>query len=188
MIKKINYYLDKYFGIEIIRSRPKESIKFAHKYFKKKKLIAIEIGVLKGQNSEDILKNLNIKKIYLVDPYIKYEKYKKDGNYGKLIQAEKEAKTRLRKYPGKIEWIKDFSEKAIKKINEYVDFIYIDGNHEYEYVKKDLELYWKKLNKKGIIAGHDIQCEGVSKALLEFSEKKKLKVFFGDRRDWWIIK
>lgn len=77
---------------------------------------------------------------------------------------------------------------AISEIPCNIDFVYIDGNHEYEYVKKDMELYWNVLNNGGILSGHDIQCAGVSKAVLEFSRKNDLEVSFGDRRDWWIIK
>jgi len=188
MIAKINYYLDKFFGIEIIRTRPKEAIKFAKDYFKNKPIKSIEIGIFKGQNSEDIIKNLNIKKNYLIDPYTQYEDYKSDGYYDKLKIAKKEALNRLKKWSNKIIWIRDYSEKAIKKISEEVDFIYVDGNHEYEYVKKDLQLYWIKLKKGGILSGHDIQSLGVSNAVLEFAKEKNLEVHFGDRRDWWIIK
>jgi hypothetical protein len=188
MAKSINFYLDKFLGIEIIRSRPKEAIQYAKNYFKNKAIIAIEIGVHKGQNSEDLLKNLNIKKIYLIDPYLKYGDYKKDANYSNINFMEKAAKKRLQRFHKKIVWIKAFSEKAIAKISEKVDLVYVDGNHEYNYVKKDLSIYWKKLNKGGILSGHDIQYLGVSKALLEFSEKNKVQIHFGDRRDWWIIK
>lgn len=188
MKQSINFYLDKFFGLEIIRTRPKEAIKFAKKYFKNKKVTAVEIGILRGQNSEDILKSLNVKKIYLIDPYAKYSDYEKDENCKNVKIAEKEAKKRLQNFFPKISWVKNYSEKAIDKIPSEIDFIYIDGNHEYKYVKKDLELYWKKLEKGGILSGHDIQYSGVSRAVLEFSRKNNLEIFFGDRRDWWIIK
>jgi len=55
-------------------------------------------------------------------------------------------------------------------------------------MNKDLELYWEKIKNKGIMAGHDIQYIGVSKSVLEFANKNKLTIRFGDRRDWWIIK
>ena len=40
-----------------------------------------------------------------------------------------------------------------------VDFLFIDGDHGYEGVKKDFEMYSKLLSKDGIIAFHDI-CNG----------------------------
>jgi len=79
------------------------------------------------------------------------------------------------------------SEHAFKDV-PMLDFIYIDGNHEYEYVKKDIEMYWHKIKDGGIMAGHDIQLKGVSDAVLEFARKNNLDIYFGDRRDWWIIK
>ncbi len=188
MIEKINYYLDKFFGLETIRVMPREAIKYAKKYFKNKKIIVVEIGVFRGKNSKNILKSFNISKIYLVDPYINYVDCESNLNDMNIKIAEEEAKKRLGKFSNKIVWVKEFSENAMKKIPSNIDFIYVDGNHEYEYVKKDLELYWKKLKKGGVLSGHDIQCLGVSKAVLEFAEKNKLDVHFGDRRDWWILK
>ncbi len=188
MNKSINFYLDKFFGIELIRSRPKEAIKFAKNYFKNKKIIAVEIGVFRGQNSEDIIRNLNISKIYLIDPYLKYDGYKNAVYSNFVASAEAEARKRLNKFSKKISWIKNYSENAIGMVQKNIDFIYIDANHEYKYIKKDLELYWEKLSMGGIMAGHDIQVNSVSKALLEFAKKKSLQINFGDRRDWWIIK
>lgn len=37
-----------------------------------------------------------------------------------------------------------------------IDFIFIDGDHSYEAVKKDFEFYSKFINKSGIIPFHDI--------------------------------
>ena len=37
-----------------------------------------------------------------------------------------------------------------------LDFIFIDGDHTYEGVRKDFEMYGKLLNPNGIIAFHDI--------------------------------
>ena len=44
--------------------------------------------------------------------------------------------------------------------DESFDAVFIDGNHSYEYVKKDLENYSKKVKKGGIIAMHDANFEG----------------------------
>jgi len=183
--QKINGFLSKNFRIEIISTK-RESIKFAKKYFKNKKIVAAEIGVFFGYNAKDINKSLNISKLYLIDPYAKYEEYKKDSAYPLLKRAKKNSHKINKK--NNILWIEEFSDKALKDIKEDLDLLYVDGNHEYEFVKKDLELYWKKIKKGGIIAGHEIQYKGVSKALLEFANKNNLEINFGDRRDWWIIK
>jgi len=174
------------FNLEIIRAHPREAIKFARDYFNKKEITAAEIGVFFGENAFEINKNLKVKKLYLIDPYENYEDYKTDEICSKLKKARKNAH-RINSARNII-WIENSSEDATKRINEEIDFLYIDGNHEYNYVKKDLELYWPKIKKGGIMAGHDIQGVGVSKALIEFVKRKKLEVFFGDRRDWWIIK
>ena len=39
--------------------------------------------------------------------------------------------------------------------DDSLDFIYIDGDHSYEAVKRDLELYLPKLKKGGLMCGHD---------------------------------
>ncbi len=180
----INKILDKLFNLEIIRTHPKEAIKFAREHFKGKEIIAIEIGVYKGENSEQMNKHLNIKKLYLIEPYKEYKSYA--GIYEELDKAKKKAHKRNNK--GNEIWIEQLSQDGIGYIYYNPDFIYIDGNHEYEYIKKDLELYWEILNKGGIIAGHDIQYDDISKAVLEFANKENVDVHFGDRRDWWIIK
>nr|MDJ0636632.1 class I SAM-dependent methyltransferase [Xenococcaceae cyanobacterium MO_188.B29] len=39
--------------------------------------------------------------------------------------------------------------------DEYFDWVYIDGNHLYEYVKKDIELSFRKTKIGGYITGDD---------------------------------
>ncbi len=45
-------------------------------------------------------------------------------------------------------------------IDGQFDALFIDGNHSYEYVKKDLENYWDKVRPGGIVALHDVNFEG----------------------------
>jgi predicted O-methyltransferase YrrM len=47
-----------------------------------------------------------------------------------------------------------------ENIDEGYDAVFIDGNHSYEYVKKDLENYWHKVKDGGIVALHDVNFEG----------------------------
>ena len=185
----MGHVLNRMFDVQLKFIHPKESTTFAREHFKNKPITVAEIGVFMGKNAKSIIKNLNVNRIYLIDPYEKYEEYKKDGVYNKLPNARRIAHNRLKHYNSHIIWIERFSESAIDKIKEKLDFVYIDGNHEYEYVKKDMVLYWEKIGEGGILAGHDIVDENVSRALIEFISENKIKmVYFGDKLDWWIIK
>jgi predicted O-methyltransferase YrrM len=56
----------------------------------------------------------------------------------------------------KTDIIVDFSVEAAKQFEDgYFDFIYIDANHTYEGVTADLESWYPKVRKGGMIAGHD---------------------------------
>jgi len=48
--------------------------------------------------------------------------------------------------------------ERVKKIlgKEKLDFLFIDGDHSYEGVKKDFEMYSSLVRKGGIIVFHDI--------------------------------
>ena len=39
--------------------------------------------------------------------------------------------------------------------DESLDFVYIDANHAYDFVKQDIELWWPKVKKGGWLCGHD---------------------------------
>jgi len=54
-----------------------------------------------------------------------------------------------------IKLIKLKSDDAIKYIENKVDFVYIDGMHTYDQVKKDITNYRKLINENGFIGGHD---------------------------------
>jgi hypothetical protein len=56
-------------------------------------------------------------------------------------------------------------------------------------VKKDIELFYNKLKKGGILGGHDFWANqiDVCKAVLEFAENNNLRLN-GKLTDWWIIK
>lgn len=71
--------------------------------------------------------------------------------------------------------IKDFSLKASKLYNENsIDFIFIDGAHDYKNVKTDIESWFPKLKLGGIIAGHDYDYDGVSSAVNGFFKDKEI--------------
>lgn len=162
-----------------------------------KNLIGVEVGVYEGDNALSLLKRSSIKKLYLVDPYESYTSlfYPKGFSGERLEVIEATAKAKLFPFDNKVIWIKETSDKALSKIPKNLDFVYIDGNHSYKYVKKDIENYYSKLKEGGVLSGHDFTMtpsnvpneSGVIEAVVEFAIKNNLK-FRVEDSDWWIIK
>ena len=167
------------------------------KYLKRTKgkeyLTGAEIGVYRGYNAKGILDNLNIKKLYLIDPYSSYDNY--DDGFGEHISNDehifnyKYARMLLIKYFNKIKFIKDFSENAVDKIPDNLDFVYIDGNHKYEYVLSDIYHYLSKVKHDGVLGGDNYE-EKFNDVILAVDK------FIGDNNFvlheelgyWWINK
>jgi len=74
--------------------------------------------------------------------------------------------------------IRDYSVNASKLYeDESLDFVFIDAAHDYQNVKNDINAWFPKVKKGGIIAGHDY-VEGwhdVVKAVDEFFEDKEFE-------------
>jgi hypothetical protein len=64
------------------------------------------------------------------------------------------------------------SEEAAKLVPAHsLDFVYLDANHSYDMVKRDIALWWPKIKWGGVLAGHDIFLTthpGVTVAVCEF--------------------
>ncbi len=187
------------FGYEIVKDNngnhlkkiysSKSAIQFMKENYNKKDLIVAEIGVWKGHTTEHIIKTLPIKRIYAIDSWAPWSS--SEHNEEIIQTAMKEAKKKLSKYGNKVIIIKKYSKDAVKDIKEKLDFVYIDGDHDYEFVKDDIEQYYKLLKKGGVLSGDDIENRrlpnGVFKALSEFSVKNKLDVKI-EGNNWWLIK
>ena len=166
-------------------SFPRGTIEFAREKFGNKLLSGVEIGAGEGSNAESILETLNMKILFLIDPY---EPYIDDGQlintYDNILPLTKE---RLSKFVEKIKFLLKKSNMAITDIPNDLDFVYIDGCHTYEFVKRDIALYYPKVRKGGIFGGHDYPMFGVQKAVNELVKEKDLKLHLKEP-DWWVEK
>lgn len=64
-----------------------------------------------------------------------------------------------------------------------IDFCFIDANHAYEFVSKDIAAYLPKVKKGGVLAGHDWSDDGVKKAVREaFTD-----FVFDEQQDIWHV-
>lgn len=173
--------------------RPFERLSQIHD---KPSLVGIEIGVCGGDHAISLMENLNIAKLYCIDPYDLYDDYEEGKkHYGKsqlnLKATEKFAKERLSNYKEKIVWIKKPSDIAISDIEEKVDFVYIDGNHSFDYVCRDIANYFPLIKDGGVLGGHDFyngfqsEHDGVVSAVMQFVYEHNLGLKV-ELPDWWI--
>lgn len=148
----------------------------------KKKLVGLEIGVFNGNYSEKIYNYFKTKfdfHLYLVDPWKTFDGYYYDQN--KLEKCYSNVKKKFNRNK-KVTILRKTSLEASDDFeNESLDFVYIDGNHDYDFVIKDLETWFPKLKSNGVLFGDDYsRAYGVHKAVNEFSFKYNLSVKFSD--------
>lgn len=136
--------------------------------------VFVEIGCWQGKSTTfmaDKIKNSgrNIK-FYAVDIWEDYEQegMKWSADYGKFLQN-------IQPLQDYITVLKQDSIEASKRFDDKsVDFVFIDGNHQYEFVKKDIEAWLPKIKPEGVLAGHDTQFEGVTRSINELLPGHKI--------------
>ena len=167
--------------------------------------IGAEIGVAQGETTLQLVSLDNVKRVYAIDPFLKYSSPPNgiksgqgynDRKIAHMIDNEQTfedfyniCKNKFAAYKDRIILLRKFSNQAAKLINEKLDFVYIDGNHAYEYVYDDLEKYYKLVRPGGIIIGDDFSFTGgrikhnnggrisskVDLACINFCKKKHIK-------------
>ena len=158
----------------------RKTMDFVKERFGTQIVVGAEVGVSNGHNAINILQNMpNVKLLYLIDPYLEgsiWETHKESAKQ-MISEATKTATNqKMSSFNKRIQWIyKQFEECTIKDIPEPLDFVYIDGNHAYEHVSKDITLAGQLVKKGGIIGGHDIGSLGIDSAVKEFCETKKIE-------------
>ena len=144
----------------------------------------VEIGVLEGVFSEILCKEMPDTTIFSVDPWLFYPMHKnarKQRDYDKIYPR---AVQRLSVYPNN-KIIKKWSVDASKDFeDESLDFIFIDGDHEFQAITNDIACWIKKIKKGGIISGHDYgrsydgQFGNVKDVVLAWTFSKKVNLWF----------
>ena len=116
--------------------------------------IGAEIGVAKGEHAEILCQNNPELKLYCIDIWEPYPGY---GEYiDRIVKYYKIAEEKLISYNCII--IKKFSMDAVKDFDdESLDFVYIDGAHDFKNVAMDICEWTNKVRSGGIVYGHDFK-------------------------------
>jgi len=144
--------------------------------------VGAEIGTATGYYAKWIGIKVKNPKLFLIDPYKSYDGYVehflKDSQ--KVFDDRyKKAKERLAKF--NCEFVKKSSMEALEDFNDNsLDFVFIDGNHTFEYVVNDIAEWSKKVKPGGIISGHDYSnyMRGVKTAVDTWAKIKRINPWF----------
>jgi predicted O-methyltransferase YrrM len=135
-----------------------------------------EIGVSNGFYSKWLLSSIRGLKLYCIDPYEVYDDLIETHalfTQDMENQAYENAKKRLARWNPEI--IRKRSMDAVKDFKDNsLDFVFIDGNHTFQYCMNDVAEWEKKVRPGGIIAVHDFW---------NSVDRKKLYVELMEKRD-----
>lgn len=119
--------------------------------------VGAEIGVYRGGFSRKIAE-CGVLMLYAIDAWARYKEYEKDSLCHTNQDDNCEA-TKRELAPwisqGKCEVIRSRSTDAAQAWVIPLDFIFLDSNHAYEFVKADLEAWEKYIKPDGVIMCHD---------------------------------
>lgn len=138
-----------------------------------RKSVCAEIGVSQGLFTEQILEVVEPETLHLIDPW-GYEPHM--SYYDKVVE-----KFQPRIDSGQVKIHRSKSQFTYDQFpDQYFDWIYVDGSHNYKSVRRDLDLYYPKIKKYGFLTGDDYRFvekrRGLRDAVAEISEKYHMRL------------
>jgi hypothetical protein len=150
----------------------------------------VEIGVAYGYHARHILSSNRDLNYVGIDPYI--AGYDKEDLFfqdvAKLFDsAPNEAMNRLYRavaeglendFGNRASIDREESAAAAKRFGDSsLPFVFLDGNHRYEAVLEDLDVWWPKIAPGGVLCGDDFLWTGVRTAVMDFFSSVGRDVF-----------
>jgi len=164
--------------------------------------VGAEVGVAGGHFSEKLCKNIENLHMFCIDPWGTYKENRRGGGQSQHDRNYELTKSKLKDFDATL--IRKFSMDAVKDFeDEVLDFVYLDGNHDFKFVLEDIIEWSKKVRRGGIISGHDyyhFNNSGVIEAVdlyvkqnnldLQLTEGTRINKDRDDRCPsfWWIKK
>lgn len=176
---------------------------FGHLLKHLKSRIAVEVGVFRGEFGAGLLRVApQLQEYFAVDPWVPQPNSEDLWNLGVDEQHDNflAAAKALHAAGGeRVHIVQMPSVNASRSfLNDSIDFVYLDGRHDYCSVLADLRAWWPKIRRGGVLAGDDYhRAEGSSTAnswqLCPFGSRHRGGVlqavddFFSKQfgRPWW---
>ena len=164
----------------------------------------VEVGVLRAEFSNLILKNWKGSKLYLVDAWRHIGGLVDVNNPDHNGHLDSYGKAFMNMYPyeNRVCIIRELSAEAANLFpDESLDFVYLDAGHDFKSVIADLQAWTPKVKKGGVVSGHDyldlVPTANFSPDTV-FQVKAAVNAFFADKEikatqeedfpSWWVIK
>lgn len=154
-------------------------------HFGTKPIIGVEIGVLGGSGTVAMLNRMPNLIVYAVDPWLHIE--------GKFFEAERdqdyhdtnftETLKRLKEFGDRAIPVRATSEEAFKLLEGQFDFVWIDGAHDEDNVRWDVQHWKTRIKPGGIIGGHDYQISYIA----NIAKEELGEVQTGEDFTWWKV-
>lgn len=117
--------------------------------------IGAEIGVASGRNSQQLFRDIPGLRLYCVDPWGMAD-CNEPAFAVKIADDVCYEEAMRRVSPFNATTLRLTSAVAAPLVElASLDFVYIDGNHHYDYVMEDLIIWSRRVRKGGMVAGHD---------------------------------
>lgn len=143
--------------------------------------VGAEIGTDTGLYAREICEKVPGVKLFCIDPWLAYTEADVVKDQDTADQLYQDTIKRLSPYDCEIlrktsmEAVKDFQDNSL-------DFVFIDGNHEYSFVLEDIQEWTKKVKPGGIVYGHDYTPStekkyGIIEAIQKYTKDNDLEWF-----------
>lgn len=173
-----------------------------------KDAVGAEVGVAQGDYSAVVLQAAQPRELHLIDPWSHLESGSDPLSATELLdqveqaralgeefaappvnsEGDKEYARIVARFEGdrRVCLHRQYSYKAAASFEDgFFDFVYLDGNHHYEFVLKDLQDFAAKLKPGGLLFGHDFfedafareEHYGVAEAVNTFLKRSDFRFF-----------
>jgi predicted O-methyltransferase YrrM len=146
-----------------------------------------EVGVRRGRLSVLLAKNVpTLERLYLIDVWVPEEETTRDRQDKNARSVKRWARNYSMKHDCKVTVLHMLSADAAKKFSYgELDFVYIDGDHSFKGVTADIESYYPKVSKHGVLSGDDYDLLEVRTAVDRLLPHRQVHA---NGRFWWAHK
>jgi len=149
----------------------------------------VEIGVAYGYHAVDLLRRNQHLNYIGVDPYI--SNYDPNDGFSKDVEKlfnltgqsamdtlYETVKTNLaQEFTGRSTLMRSSSENIVQNFQDAsIDMIFVDGDHRYQPVLRDLNLWFPKIRSGGVISGDDWDWKQVQDAVVSFANVNNMNI------------